>query len=449
MSLTIEELKYRIYNVYPVGRFELDKLLSLIDIRWDENIETAAVKTGMPPVMVFNKAFVEKECRTDEHLLMVLMHELYHIILGHTRLFKRVNTAQNIAFDAVINSMICKIMQEPEYTSFFTGFYPDEGIAALLRPPVNWTVDIYESKWKLKGELLNIHKALYTDEGDVTYVDIYNAITKTIIPKDGIILIGNHGNAGNGFGQYGATEIGELDTDTKNIIVEIVGKWPAVDPRKGRDRGIGRVDNLFTPVNGNKQVSLSIKSALRKVVDTASGSIRLNKYSSSESLLPYPTIPDRKAAVLASLNQNPIFFKGNVMKRSPAWVGRVHVYLDVSGSMSDYLEVIFGSLAPLKQFLHPIVHCFSTEVYDHSVRDILLGKYKTNYGTDIDCVLKHIDKAGIHKALVITDGDVGEPDEHLLKKLPEKFTASVALTEPFYTDEIKLFSSNIFEIHYK
>ena len=438
MNITIEELKNRIYNVYPVGRFELDKLLSVIDIRWNDTIDTAAVRTGVFPVMMFNQSFVETKCRSDEHLLMVLMHELYHIILGHTRLFKRVTTAQNIAFDAIINSMICKIMQEPEYTSFFSGFYSDEGISALLRPPANWTIDNYESKWKLKGEYLNIHKALYTDEGDVTYVDIYNAITKTIIPKEGIPLIGNHGSSEN-----------EIDSETINIIVEIVGKWPAVDPRKGRDEGIGSVEELFTVVNGNKRVSSVIKKALEKVVNSATGSIRLNKYRPTESLLPYPTIPDRKASVLSSLGQNPIFFKGNIIKSTPTHVGKVHIYLDVSGSMEEYLEVIFGSLIPLRQYLHPIVHCFSTEVHDHSIKEVLSGRYKSTFGTHIDCVLKHIEQKKINKAMVITDGYVGEPSEHLLNKLPEKFLASVAITEPFYTDEIKLFSKNLFEIHYK
>lgn len=453
--MRIDELKYRIYNVYPAGKLELDKLLSVMDIRWDENIPTAAVKTGMPPVMTFNQDFIEKKCRSDEHLLMVLMHELYHIILGHTRLFRRITTAQNIAFDAIINSMICRIMQEPEYTSFFAGLYSDEGIPALLRPPVNWTVDNYESKWKLKGELLNIHKALYTDEGAVTYVDIYNAIIKTIIPEEGIPLIGNHGsfknetNPSDDLQNDFSDDTDEIDSEAKKLIAEIVGKWPAVDPRKGRDEGIGFAEELFTSVNGNKRVSSVIKKALERVVNSANGPIRLNRTRPTESLLPYPTIPDRKASVMSNLGQNPIFYKGNIIKQTPAYVGRVHIYLDVSGSMEEHLEVILGSLIPLRQYLYPTVHCFSTEVHDHSAKEVLSGRYKSTLGTQIDCVLKHIVKKRIDKVLVITDGCVGKPSEHLLSKLPEKFMASVVLTDPFYADEIKLFSKNLFEIHYK
>ena len=239
----------------------------------------------------------------------------------------------------------------------------------------------------------------------------------------------------------------EFENETADRDVTLEAAFLLV--AKAKSEGIGSVEELFTAVNGNKRVSSVIKTALEKVVNSATGSIRLNKYRPTESLLPYPTIPDRKASVLSILGQSPIFFKGNIIKSTPTHVGKVHIYLDVSGSMEEYLEVIFGSLIPLRQYLHPIVHCFSTEVHDHSIKEVLSGRYKSTFGTHIDCVLKHIEQKKINKAMVITDGYVGEPSEHLLNKLPEKFLASVALTDPFYSDEIKLFSKNLFEIHYK
>ena len=36
----------------------------------------------------------------DEHLFLLVMHELHHVLLGHTRLFPRASRAHNIAFDA-------------------------------------------------------------------------------------------------------------------------------------------------------------------------------------------------------------------------------------------------------------------------------------------------------------------------------------------------------------
>ena len=34
--------------------------------------------------LLFNRQFVDEHCRTDEHLLMLLMHEMHHLVLGHT-----------------------------------------------------------------------------------------------------------------------------------------------------------------------------------------------------------------------------------------------------------------------------------------------------------------------------------------------------------------------------
>ena len=42
-----------------------------------------------------------------EIFFLLILHELYHVILGHTRLFSRVSPIDNIVFDAVINSMLC------------------------------------------------------------------------------------------------------------------------------------------------------------------------------------------------------------------------------------------------------------------------------------------------------------------------------------------------------
>ena len=45
-------------------------------------------------------SFIDKYCKTDEHLFMLVMHELYHKILGHTTLFGKTTIIENIVFDA-------------------------------------------------------------------------------------------------------------------------------------------------------------------------------------------------------------------------------------------------------------------------------------------------------------------------------------------------------------
>ena len=70
---------------------------------------------------------------------MLVLHELHHVLLGHTRLFRRVTPLDNLAFDAVINALLCRMFPGRDHTAFFTDFYADDQFpACLLRPPCGW-----------------------------------------------------------------------------------------------------------------------------------------------------------------------------------------------------------------------------------------------------------------------------------------------------------------------
>ena len=85
----------------------------------------------------------------------------------------------------------------------------------------------------------------------------------------------------------------------------------------------------------------------------------------------------------------------------------------MSGSMGGELPLIYGALAPLLGYLHPDIHLFSTGVENINHAQLRAGGVKTSWGTDIACVSNHILGSGARRALLITDGWVGEvPDEH-------------------------------------
>jgi len=447
MSLSIEDLKWRIYNVYPARRMEIDQLLSILDIRYSSDIPTAAVRGGTPPRLTFNPEFVETYCKTDESLLMITMHEIYHVVLGHTRLFPLFTMAHNIAFDAVINAMICKSFPEPAYTRFFTSFYPVAGVTALLRPPDNWIPDDPEQTgWKLEGKLLRIHKALYTDEGDVTYRDIFDSITQKVSNGTISLLLGNHSMDKNGKSEMEELE-NVLDHSTVKIISEIVSKWPAIDPTQGRDQGLSTIHEILSKLRKNGSMSSVIRRAVKSLAEKGTGNAARYGNSRSEGLLPYPTMPDRKAAVMSMLGQNPVFFKGDLTVNQRVPIGRVHVYIDVSGSMDNYIEDILGSLSTVRDVLYPRIHCFSTIVETINTKEVLTGKYKSTYGTNIDCVIEHAGEKCIRKAVIITDGFVGEPSEIPMEKLPKGFRTAKVLVPPHYSDDLSGIPGNIFKVN--
>ena len=169
-----EKIIARILDVIPPRSFELTTFLSLFRVRFSEKTKTACVTCGDSPELLLNKEFIEAHCQTDEHLFMLVMHELYHVILGHTTLFPRATKVRNLVFDAVINAILCSLFPKPEFTSFFTEYYPsDEMPFALLRPKGAETPIAAESALDL----------LYGGSDTGTYHDVYEALLKSLVCK--------------------------------------------------------------------------------------------------------------------------------------------------------------------------------------------------------------------------------------------------------------------------
>ena len=75
----------------------------------------------------------------EEKLFALILHELHHILLGHTRLYKRVTPQHNLAFDAIINAMLSRMNPEPSWTALFREYYkPNVFPFYFLRPPVGF-----------------------------------------------------------------------------------------------------------------------------------------------------------------------------------------------------------------------------------------------------------------------------------------------------------------------
>src|SRR5262245_50898898 len=129
----------RILDCFPSGTYALTALLRLLDVVESDEVSTAAVECRVRPRLLVNPYFVDRHADTPEKLLMLVMHELHHVLLGHTRLFPRISAIDNIVFDAVINSLLCRMFPGREFTALFTEFYSDAKVPdCLLRPPGGW-----------------------------------------------------------------------------------------------------------------------------------------------------------------------------------------------------------------------------------------------------------------------------------------------------------------------
>ena len=139
-------IRDRIFNVLPAASYQMEKLFGLLDIDFSDAIPTACVECSMTPRLLLNKEFIEEYCSTDGDLFLLILHELHHVILGHTRLFPRGNKIDNIVFDAVINSMLARSVGQSVGVKLFTSTNSfDSFPARLLRPPPGWPGPFYDA----------------------------------------------------------------------------------------------------------------------------------------------------------------------------------------------------------------------------------------------------------------------------------------------------------------
>ena len=96
---------------------------------------------------------------------------------------------------------------------------------------------------------------------------------------------------------------------------------------------------------------------------------------------------------------------------------RVHVYVDVSGSMSGVIGAVYGAVRDCREWVHPVVHLFSNDVSDADPNEIRKGIVRSTGGTDIACVAEHMATNSVRRACVVTDGWVGKPDGRHLETL--------------------------------
>ena len=408
-----EKIAVRILDVLPPGSFELSTFLRLFRIKFSNEVETAAVTCTDAPTLLLNRDFVAAHCQTDEHLFMLVMHELYHVILGHTTLFPRATKVRNLVFDAVINALLCSLFPDPAFTSFFTDYYPaDQMPFALLRPPGAGTPPAAQSALRL----------LYGTSGDGTYHDVYEALLASDCMKEVTLLLPGEDGKPLLLGSHdGANE--EVSQEMKDLIHKIISKWPSPDrPLQGQDLGAAeRVRDFDAEADPAVRLRRGIRRLMRRAALPGQKEIRRRALRETvcETSTFLPDWHDRahEARVIA-FGDALVYGTTTRLRRPSSRDSRqAFVYFDVSGSVADRVPSVAQALLPSCRSGLCTVHVFSTVVHPASVRDLAARKFSSTGGTDIDCVLRHVLELPPRKrpraAIVITDGFTGTPDATL------------------------------------
>ena len=206
-------------------------------------------------------------------------------------------------------------------------------------------------------------------------------------------------------GEWG-TE-GPVDPGFVQAVRDIVERWP---PPAQAIRGRSLSDVLkkehVAAVSVGVQVLAAMRRALLSAATRGRSTIR-RSHGPVRAQVAIPELRDRRGVVMRAAGRAPLFYDSLVDSPRGRDADLAHVYLDVSGSMRDYIEHLYGALNALRRHVQPAVGLFSTKVVTVPLADLARGRADTTGGTDIACVLEHLVTQRATKVLVITDGYVG------------------------------------------
>ena len=410
-----DEIKNRLFSILPMSSLHMIEFLKLLNIRFvEKETMSAAITCTSRPELLLNKEFIETYCKKDEHLFMLVMHELYHIILGHTQLFKHHTEIDNIAFDAVINAILCRMFPGEEYVSFFTSINTDESFpGCILRPKGKNTPERF----------IPILKNLYhTDTG--TYFEVYECISNELeeMLKTGKIkycLLGNH-----------SENIDSTNNPLLNRVLDnIVSNWPKEMTVNGRDLGGELEDKRIDFEKAERLAQNKMKRLLRKA-GILDGNISKRKtsfkYLKEDAVLAIPDYKDRTYLTKSIVYDNPLLYNStlNNLKITKDSNLKTLVYLDVSGSVINDIN----HFAPLLLKPYKNKECdlfvFSTKVAPVTYQDFRKGHYKSTGGTYINCIFNHYfslpKKKQTKRILILTDGYTGQVDDEIYTRIKKE-----------------------------
>ena len=442
-----DEYVSRVLDIAGARALALEAFLRVSRVEWCAEVTTACIECADRPRLLLNAAFVEQRCFTPERLATLLLHELAHVSMGHTRMFPRPTVAHNVACDAIINREIAALAVEHDadqqaLTALLVESYPaNEAPWFLLRPPPMWPeCPDWEASRGAPRELRAIHRRLYHPDKPqlrfaVQYSEIVDALQQAAraqracaqdtdgagFPADCSALLGGHGDT--------PTEQRALTGGRDAVASDVLGA--GLQPLGGRFAGRGGDEVTEQLRRGQKRASLerALHALLQRCIDGGAQRTRVRwEEQPARTAMPHHDRrgPARVALARAFGAPRPLFFADVVHLPRPEPLGAT-VYLDTSGSMNGVLPALHAALVPLRKRLRPRILLFSTIVAEATAQDFDAGRLRTTGGTDINPVLRHLledeptrGRVEPRVVVVLTDGYFGSPTTRLVRALRQR-----------------------------
>lgn len=370
-----------------------------------EQVQTACISRSAEGMKLeFGKHFLETELSDDRDFIFVLMHEIYHHVLGHLfpsskdRVSRIYRSLANVAADMMVNRAVCE--------RFFPGGVPllarmyrsDRLPDALLRPPSNVMeeamfrparrermVSIFKAalfEIGVDGRLANrvwmLYRAAWFRNAPYEFIlerllSIFARTDTLSLPP--FVLLGSHDGELGGLGDI-------INTG-----------------REGKNAGYSDVIEEEEIRIQKAAVNSGVAAALRRALEENSNRWRLNDPVACPGVV---CVPGRRDAAFLASGAYPVFYSANKVAFEPEQLA--HVYVDVSGSMKDEIPFMFGVLSQSKELIADPIHEFSNVIEDVTMHEFSQGVCRTTGGTDFDPILRHAMAKNYRQIVIFTDG---------------------------------------------
>lgn len=370
----------------------------ITEVSEDPGLETAGINAKGQ--LSYNPKFVDKYVTCKEDLFSLVFHELLHPMFGH--FIYSNGDLENIAADAVINAVISEVYREYSLGgNLFQKLYSTKGLQGILRPDSGMHRSKYYRVYEKLYNQGNTHDSITTGE----LIQTLKILTQSE-KLSTILLIGSHGKEGQDSEQQSGFPkdiLGKIAEDIKGSLAD----------KGGRHAGFSL--NLLDLFMEALKTHLSIKKVLLQRFLTKRKIDRFIEYHNVKrsGISPIPLYPSKRDLVLLATGFYPGYFH-NQVNRPKTEKNGLAIYLDVSGSVNEYLPKIIGILANLKNDVNSLF-LFSNKVIETRFEDLLKGKIRTTYGTDFNCIANSIIENRFDKAVIITDGEASMSDEISVK----------------------------------
>jgi hypothetical protein len=365
---------------------------------------TFAVKDDVPTARIvkshfdirieFGSQFLAEELKDDRDFLFVLLHEIYHHVLGHLRTSKKDDVTpvnqwlSNIVADMMVNRAVCERFF-PDGVPILDRMYGRNSFpCTLLLPPPNFGAasTSEESKKQCITDFLDRLMAdAATPETAAAIWRIYKLAWFNDAPYDTVLerLVELYEN----LGLVSVVDVLLLGNHDDEATAWIPGE---------EDRKLEETTIKCEKFEREQRVANVLRRALCA--------------SASQGGLGNPVVgpgvvcmPGRRDTVMIAAGITPVIYQAAPIAFEPEL--RAHVYVDVSNSLIAFLPAMYGILNSLRDLIADPVHQFSTVIADVTMAELARGVRRSTGGTKFNPIFRHAIDHDCKDIVVFTDGE--------------------------------------------